>query len=187
MSSPSSEISSFQPRRSLFGYERKATDDFLEHVAVLLEEAGKRLDEAESELSRSREKEHSLHEALLAVAKTSEAIKHDARREAESIRGDALELQQFVASTRSKLSAFLHETLEKLDGIADEIDRREVAHTEQEGEPLEAAHRAEELVPTPETEAKEDELKPLEEAGSIFERLRPYRVDTSGSPRSPGS
>ena len=55
MSSPSSEISTFRPRRTLFGYERKSTDKFLEHVAELLEKAGERLAEVERELSAYRE------------------------------------------------------------------------------------------------------------------------------------
>ena len=109
-----SEISSFRPRRAFLGYERKETDEFLEHVAELLERAGKRIEDSEAELARHREKEQSLNEALLAVAKTADAIKRDARSEAETIRAGALELDQFVATTRSQLSAFLRETLETL-------------------------------------------------------------------------
>ena len=46
----------------------------LDHVAELLERAGKRIEDSEAELARHREKEQSLNEALLAVAKTADAI-----------------------------------------------------------------------------------------------------------------
>ena len=188
MSSPSTEISSFQPRRRLFGYERKATDDFLEHVAELLEHAGKRLDQVEAELARHQEKEQSLNEALATVAKTADSIKHDARLEVEKMRMHARELEQFVTATRERLSGFLRETLVEMERIAEQTEAR--SRVEQSGEEqlLETPDTAREVIPPAEIEAKEDDEGATEEAGSLLERLRPYRVDASGgTANSPGS
>jgi hypothetical protein len=187
---PSSEISSFRPRRAFLGYERKETDEFLEHVAELLERAGKRIEDSEAELARHREKEQSLNEALLAVAKTADAIKRDARSEAETIRAGALELDQFVATTRSQLSAFLRETLEKLATIA-QVTRpgEQVELSEEEEGERGGASEVREEVPSPVggVESQEDAVEPPETDGSIFERLKPYRAEASGTPARPVS
>jgi hypothetical protein len=182
MPSPSFEISSFRPRRTLFGYERRAVDVFLKHVAELLEEAGNRLDNAERELSQYREKEQSLNEALLAVAKTAESIKHDAHEEAEAVRAHVRELDQFVSTSRSQMSAFLHGTLESLERLSDGIHAgSQVACAQEpalvEPEPAEQIAQA-----TPESEQDDSQSQPPEQDGSIFARLRPYLVDTSRAP-----
>jgi hypothetical protein len=187
MSLPSPEIPSFRPRRKLVGYDRKATDGFVERVADLLEQAGKRADRAEAEIAQYREQERSLHEALMSVAKTADAIKEDARREAEAMREQAREFEELGVKARSQLSSFLHETLERLEGIPGEIETHyRVADPEKE-EPFEASGTAEESSASAEVEAKGDDVEPPEDGGSILERLRPYRADASGSARSPGS
>ena len=182
MSSPSSEISSFRPRRTLFGYERKSTDKFLEHVAELLEKAGERLEEVESELAEHREKEQSLNEALLAVARSAETIKHAARSEAEAIQMHARRLDEFVAQKRSQMSVFLEETLESLEKLSDEIHAgSQVTDTPEEETKLLAAPETPKEVrdemPTAATadSDKEDGQAP-DEGASIFERLRPYKM-----------
>jgi chromosome segregation ATPase len=187
MPSPS-EISSFRPRRALLGYERKETDEFLEHVAELLERAGKRIEDSEAELARHQEKEQSLNEALLAVAKTADAIKRDARSEAETIRAGALELDQFVATTRAQLSAFLRETLETLERLAGEIQTRgQLAHSEEPAEPDLSPALVEELAPSLPVDASRAGDGSPEAAESVLERLRPYRADASGTVPSHGS
>ena len=189
-----SEISSFRPRRAFLGYERKETDEFLEHVAELLERAGKRIEDSEAELARHREKEQSLNEALLAVAKTADAIKRDARSEAETIRAGALELDQFIATTRSQLSAFLRETLETLERLAGEIQTRgQLAQSEEQPEPDLSAEPdlspalVEELTPSSPSDASGSVDGSPAAAESVLERLRPYRADASNTVPSPGS
>jgi chromosome segregation ATPase len=178
----SSDIATFRPPRGLFGYQRKPTDEFLGYVAELLEQAGKRLDGAESELARYREKERSLNEALLAVAKTADAIKDDARHEAETIRGEARRLDELVAATRTRLSAFLHETLETLQGIAEDIPSR--GQVPQADAPESSSAADTHGTPSVEAETKPESAEPAKETGSLVERLRAYRTDSSDGQRS---
>jgi hypothetical protein len=122
MPQPSSEISSFRPHRKFFGYDRKATDEFLKRVATLVEQAQTRLDQGESELAGYREKERSINEVLLSMAKVADSIKHDARLEEETIRRQARNLEEILTTTRSQLGSFLRETLERLEQLPEEID-----------------------------------------------------------------
>jgi DivIVA protein. len=125
MAQASSEISSFRPRRRFFGYDRKATDDFLTHVSSLVEQAQEQLEQAEKELVGYREKERSIGEALLSVAKVADSIKHDARVEEEAIRRQTRNLEETVAATRSQLGTFLRETLDKLAELPEHLDPSE--------------------------------------------------------------
>jgi ABC-type transporter Mla subunit MlaD len=189
VSSSSSEISSFRPRRKLFGYEREATDQFLARTAELLEQAGKRLAQVEAELAEQREQERSLKEALLAAATIADAIKQHARGEADAIRAEARELDAFVATTRSYLSAFLRETLERLETVSSEIEaaRERVDHFPDE-KTMEVPDTSEEVAASAETK-QDDGSRPDDGSpgagDSILERLRQYRVDTRDSPHPP--
>ncbi len=185
MSPGASEIATFRPRRRLFGYDRRSTDEFLAHVAELLEQASTRLAQVEVELAEKRKSEGSLSEALMAAAKTADAIKVDARREADSIRAEVRELDEFVAETRSHLSSFLRDALERLERVSDEI---ETAHdrVEQFGEEEQVGEfvTAEERTLSPEDHPDD---APSEAPDSVLERLRAYHADTSGSSRAPES
>ena len=187
--SPSSELSSFRPRRRLFGYGRRATDDFLDYLAGVLEDTSRQLEKSESQLLGYRENEQSLNEALLAVAKNADAIKHDVHREVESIRANARELDKLVAATCAHLSAFLTETLETLEQVAGDIQPRgETADSEAELELLEPDEFEEEpsfAAEEPAVEQKDN--GPSEETGSLLERLRPYLVDPSDRAPSSGT
>jgi DivIVA protein len=118
----SSEVPSFRPRRALLGYERRATDRFLEQVAEIVRHANERLHQAENELAAYRDKERLLHEALLSVAKVADSIRHEAGVEEEAIRADARELATIVERTRSRLTTFMRETLESVARVTDEIE-----------------------------------------------------------------
>jgi DivIVA protein len=119
---PPFALPAFRPKRALFGYERKATDTFLAQVAEVLGKAHEQLERGENELAEHREKERSLNEVLLQIAKVSDAVKADARLEEKAIRDRARDLEQIVTATRSELGSFLRETLEKLDRLAAEMD-----------------------------------------------------------------
>jgi len=172
MPSPSFEISSFRPRRGLFGYERKATDELIAYAADMLEHTSSRLDEAERELAEYREKEQSLNDALLAVAKSAEAVKADARRQAESIRANAREVDELVATTCTHLSSFLGETLATLERVAAEIQSR--------GETLQAREAAAALEePAVAGSEEEAEPEPVAKAEPV-EEAEPEPVGSAG-------
>jgi cell division septum initiation protein DivIVA len=150
MPSTSFQISSLRPRRSLVGYNRKATDEFIQHTASVLERTSKQLEETEKELAAYREREQSLNDALLAVAKSAEAVKADARREADSIRASARKVDELLAVTCTHLSSFLRETLESVERVAAEIQSRaETAEGVVEGVEAPAAEPEPEPEPEP--------------------------------------
>jgi hypothetical protein len=174
MTSTSSEIRAFRPPRRLFGYDRQVTDEFREAVAILLEEASERLTRAEAELGKKRESERSLNDALLAAARTAQSMKEDARREADAIRAEVQELDGLVGATRSQLSAFLRETLEKLEHVSSEIERArepiERLAKEEDG----ADVRAEEEAPHAEQSQAPEAASDSEE--SVVDRLSAYHA-----------
>jgi chromosome segregation ATPase len=144
MSLPSSEISSFRLRTRLFGYERKATDEFLKHVAELVQKAQERIEQVETELAEHRQKESSLNEVLLSAAR----VMRDARLEEERIRTQARNLKQVVATTRTQLTMVLRETLQKLEQVPDEIGAGRETEQGERNETLEALDLACELAPS---------------------------------------
>jgi len=167
----------------LFGYDRRATEDFCDYVAGVLEDTSRQLERTESELFEYREKEQSLNEALLSVAKSAEAIKHDVHQEAESIRANARDLEELVAATCAHLSAFLTETLETLEQVAgDAHSRGETADSEAELQVREPDGFEEEPSFAAEPAAERKDNGPSEESGSVLGRMRPYLVDPSDRP-----
>lgn len=130
------ELPAFRPKRALFGYERKATDKFLAQVAEVLGSAREQLDQSENDLAKHREKERSLNEVLLQIARVSDAVKADARHEEQAIRDRARDLEQILTATRSELGSFLRESLEKLDRLPAEIGHGSWADSANQDEQL---------------------------------------------------
>jgi DivIVA protein len=176
MLSSQSWVAGFQPGRKLFGYDRKATDEFLAHTGEVLTRTGQRLAQLEAELVEQREKARSLTETLLAAARAGEAIKQDARQEADTIRAEGRALEEFVATRRSQFSAFLRETLEKLETLPGEGEAAERVDQAWEEEP-QAPPSQLETPPAAETSPDDGGAGPDD---SILERLKPYRVDSRG-------
>jgi hypothetical protein len=158
--------------------------------AEIVERTEKRIDQAETELAGHRENERSLSEALLSVAKVADTIKHDARLEEETIRRQARNLEQIVATTRSQLTAFLHETLEKLEQLSDEIDTSSQPERLEHAETLKASDLAEQLTPSvvrakwepSVVRAQWDGVEQIEGSGATVEGLGPEAAGNSHSP-----
>jgi hypothetical protein len=156
-------------------------NEVLRKDVELLERAQQWLGQLERELAEQREEARSLTETLLAAARAGEAIKHDAREEAEAIRAEGRALQEFVATRGAQFAAFLLETLEKLETLSVEtmVGDRVVSGEE---EPPHAPASSLEL--TPAAEPSPDGGG--EGDGSILERLRPYGASPT-APHSPDS
>jgi hypothetical protein len=168
---PYPDIASFRPGRSLFGYKRKPTNEFLAHVAELLRYAEEQLGKAQAELAEHRDREFALNEALLSIARVAEAIKRDARLEAETIRAQAHEVEEFVAGTRSQLKAFLQETLARLGQLPGGREARSRLQSVgvREASPAQP-DLARELMPS---EAHEDDPSAMDALARIDQELTP--------------
>lgn len=137
------QIQSSELRLALRGYDRDETDRLLRKIATNYEELWKerkalreRLQELEAALGDMRRREQSVGEALVIAENTGKDLVDEARREAERILQDAREqaektiedaahdrgeaervanrLRDVAHRTRTDLSVFLSEALERL-------------------------------------------------------------------------
>jgi cell division initiation protein len=133
------EIRHVKLRRGFLGYRRKAVDHLLDEISESFEDVWRdradnadRVEQLEGELTRYRELESLLRATLVSAERSAHELRDQAKREAESIVGEAhaaaraitrdarAEREQLALECR-RIRILLHSALDALDE-ADEPD-----------------------------------------------------------------